>query len=48
LLEFRKAMTVVDEAGGVRAPNQAVVVTMQNAAARQAQPSLLRSIHPRN
>jgi hypothetical protein len=41
LLEFRKAMAVVDEAGGVRAPNQAVVVTMENAAARQLQPNPL-------
>jgi hypothetical protein len=41
LLEFRRAMAVVDEAGGVRAPNQAVVVTMENAAARQVQPNPL-------
>ena len=41
LLEFRKAMAVVDEAGGVRVPNRAVVVTMENAAARQLQPNPL-------
>jgi hypothetical protein len=41
LLEFRKAMAVVDEEDGVRSSNQAVVVTMANAAARQAQPNPL-------
>jgi len=41
VLQFRKAMQVVDAESGVRAANQAVVITMANAAARQAQPNPL-------
>jgi hypothetical protein len=41
VLQFRKAMSVVDAESGVHITNKAVVVTMANAAARQAQPNPL-------
>jgi hypothetical protein len=41
LFEFRKAIGRVNLAYGVLGPNRAVVVTMEHAAARQAQPNPL-------